>query len=136
MGGGVLETRGLGVLGRQVHDRIADEVGDPERAAGLRRREVADRHRDCVAARLRPQPGDHRPRQLDPVDLDAASGERQSHAPGPDSELERAPAACQRRQEVDGRVEHRRVERIGGHLVVRVGHGLSEVAVFVGHQSA
>src|SRR5262249_58296184 len=51
--GGVLEARDLRLLGRQVHDRVEDEVDERERPVDARRPELADRHRDLRAAGLR-----------------------------------------------------------------------------------
>jgi hypothetical protein len=49
----VTEAGHLGVLRRQIHDRVEDQVGEGEAARHHRGREVADRHADRIAARLR-----------------------------------------------------------------------------------
>ena len=50
--------------------------------------EVADARRDALATRLRPQPLKHRLGGIDPVDLEAALGERQRDPSGADAQLE------------------------------------------------
>jgi hypothetical protein len=85
----VLEARDLLVLRRQVHDRVEDAVGDRERRLDGRRGETADGHADLLVARLRPQPRDHRRREVDPVHASAAPRERQRDPAGADAELER-----------------------------------------------
>ena len=132
--GDVPETRDLGVLGREVHDRIEHEVGEAERAIGPGRREVADRDADRLPARLGAKPRGHRLRQLDPVHLDAAGRQRQGDPPGPDPELERPAAPRELREEV-----HRRPDDVGSEhrvfaLVVRGRDALAEVAVLVVHR--
>ena len=125
----VAEARDLRRLRRQVHDRVEDEVRDGERPVHRRRREVADRHADVLAARLRAQPRDHRPRQLDAVHRHPSLRERERDPARADPELERAPAPGQLGEEVDGRVDDRRVEHVRGGLVVPGGDPLVEVAV-------
>ena len=88
----VAEARDLRRLRRQVHDRVEDQVGDGERPVDGRRREVADRDADVLAARLRAQPRDHRLRQLDPVHRHSPLRERERDPARPDPELERASA--------------------------------------------
>jgi hypothetical protein len=56
----VAEAGDLGLLRREVHDRVVDEIGEAERAVDLGGREVADRHADGLPARLRPEASDHR----------------------------------------------------------------------------
>src|SRR5919106_3480961 len=65
--GDAAEVGDLRFLRRQVHDRVEDEVRDRDCPIHARGREVADRDADPVAARLRPQPRNHRLRQLDAV---------------------------------------------------------------------
>ena len=96
----------------QVHDRVVDEVDEPEGAVGPGGRHVADGDRDRVPAFLPPKVFEHRPGQLDPVHLDAAPAERQADPPGPDRELERPTVPCERGEELDrgldgGRLVHR-----------------------------
>jgi len=55
----VAEALNLFVLGGQVRDRVAHEVGELERPGHPGGREVADRHADVVRARLRLQLRDH-----------------------------------------------------------------------------
>src|SRR5687767_6583630 len=57
--GRVAETLDLLVLGRQVHDRIAQEVNECERPVYLRGREITGGHRDIGSALLFLQPRDH-----------------------------------------------------------------------------
>ena len=108
----VAEARDLRLLGRQVHDRVEDHVGEGERAVHLRRGEVADRHADVLAARLRAQLRDHRLRQIDPVNLDAPLRERERDPAGPDPELERASAPGELGEEVDDRFEDFGIEQL------------------------
>ena len=108
----VAEARDLRRLRRQVHDRVEDQVRDGERPVDRRRREVADRDADVLAARLRAQPRDHRLRQLDPVHRHAALRERERDPARPDPELERASAPGELGEEVDDRVDDRRVEHL------------------------
>ena len=102
-----------------------------ERAVDGRRREVADRHADVLGARLRAESRDHRLRQLDPVHRHPPLRERQRDPAGPDPELERASLPGERGKEVDGRVDHRRVEHLRLGVVVARGDALVEVAVVV-----
>ena len=48
----VLEARDLRVLRRQVHDRVENEIGEPERPVDASRCEVADRDADLLRTRL------------------------------------------------------------------------------------
>ena len=82
--GRVAEARDLRLLRRQVHDRVVDEIDERERPVHPRRREVADRHADVVAARLRAQPRDHRLREVDPVHRHAALRQREGDPARPD----------------------------------------------------
>ena len=130
----VAEAGDLRRLRRQVHDRVEDQVRDGERPVHGRRREVADRHADVFAARLRTQPRDHRLRQLDPVHRHSPLGERERDAACPDPELERAAASGQLGEEVDDRLDRLRAERLRRGVVVAGGDALVEVAVLVGHR--
>jgi hypothetical protein len=65
------------------------------------------------------------------VDRDAAPRERQGDAAGADPQLEGPAVPCQGRQEVDGRLDRRRVELPRGRLVVRRGDAFVEKAVVV-----
>ncbi len=129
MGGGVLEAGDLRVLGRQVPDRVEDQVREREGAVDLRRREVTDRDPDVLGTRLLAQPGDHRLRHVDPVNRHSALRERERDPPGPDAELEGPTIAGELGQEVDDGVEHRRLEHLGGRLVVPSSNRLVEVPV-------
>ena len=59
------------------------------------------------------------------------AAERQRDAAGADAELERRAVAGQIGEEVDGRVDDRRVEHVGGRLVVALCNSLAEV--ILGH---
>src|SRR5258708_12065561 len=52
MRGDIAEARNLLVLGSQVHDRVADEVGKGERSVNHSVREFADRHTNLIRAPL------------------------------------------------------------------------------------
>lgn len=65
------------------------------------------------------------------MDGHSAPRERQRDATGPDSQLERASAACELGQEVHRGVDDRGVEQVRGVLVVPRGDALVEVAVVV-----
>ena len=88
MGSSVLEARDLGVLRRQVHDRVEDDVDEREASVDPRRCEVADRHRDLAAARLGAEFRDHVRREIDPVHGHTARREGQGDAAGANPELE------------------------------------------------
>ena len=95
MPGDVLEAADLGVLCQQVVQRVEHEVRQPVRAVHAYRRHVALRDRDPVSAGLLAQPGDHRGRHLDAIDLDSAGRQRQGDAAGADRKLENRPATRQ-----------------------------------------
>ena len=99
----------------------------------LRRREVADRHADRVAARLAAQAGNHRPRQVDPVDRDAAARQRQCDPSRPDAQFQGAPTAGEPRQNVDRRVHNAWLEHVRRRLVIPRRDTFPEVAVLVVH---
>ena len=63
---------------------------------------------------------------------DAPPREWQGDAAGADAELERGAAASELDQEVDDRVDDRRIEHVGGRLVVPLCHTLAEVVL--GHE--
>src|SRR2546421_225353 len=65
--GDVLEARHLARLRGEVSDRVEHHVCDGEGPLDPRRRKVADRDVDVLAARLLAESGGHRLRQLDPV---------------------------------------------------------------------
>jgi hypothetical protein len=127
----VPEAGDLRLLRGQVHDRVAHEIGDGEGPVDARRREVSDRDADAFCSGLRAQPRHHRARQLDPVHRHAALYERKRQAPGADAELERAAAAGNLGEEVDGGVDDVGVEQSfrGDRLVVGRGDALVEVPV-------
>ena len=83
-----------------------------------------------LAARLRPQPRDHRLRHVDAVHRDTAPRERKRDAPRPDRELERAATSRELGQEVEDRIDRLRAEHLGV-VVVRRGDALIEVPVIV-----
>ncbi len=116
--GDVAEAGDLLVLRREVHDRVADEIGEGESPIDLRRREVADRHADPVGAGLRAKPRDHRLGDVDSVHRNAASGERKRDSAGANPELERRSVAGDLGEEVHGRVQGLGVEQVGSGLVV------------------
>ena len=62
----------------------------------------------------------------------APTGERERDPAGPDPELERASAAGEPGEEVDGGIDDRRVEHLPVVVVAR-GDALAEVAVVVAH---
>src|SRR3954470_14144100 len=116
--GDVAEARNLGRLGRQVRDRVEDQICDAECAFHGRRREVADRDADVFAAFLRSQLRDHRVRHVDPVHRHSPLRERNRDPARPDSELERASTRRELDEQVDDRLDDRRVEHLSGRLVV------------------
>src|SRR6516164_2629624 len=59
----------------------------------------------------------------------AARGERQRDTAGPDAELERPTVAGEVREQLDDRIDRRRLEHLGGRFVVAGRHWLVEVAV-------
>jgi len=128
----VTEAGHLLGLRRQVVDRVEDEVGERERAVEAGGGEVADRHGDPLAAGLLAQPRDHRLREVDPVHLHPAAGERERDAAGPDPELQRAAAAGEADEEVDRGLDGLGREHLGRRLVVPRGDALVEVPV-AGH---
>ena len=109
---GVDEARHLIVLARQVPDRVVDEVGQPERPPHLGRGEVADRHTDVSCAGLRLQSCGHGGGQLDPVDPHTALAEWQGETPGADAQFEGGSVSGEIGEEVDRRVDDRRLELI------------------------
>ena len=92
-----------------------------------RRGEVADRDADLLGAGLRPQPRDHRLREVDPVHSHAALRERQRDPARADAELERGAVAGQLRQEVDDGIDDGGVGLVGVPLVEPPCHALAEV---------
>jgi hypothetical protein len=115
----IAEAGDLGLLRRQVHDGVEDQVHDRERPVYLRRREVADRHADRLAARLGAQPGGHGPRQLDAMDRDAAMGQRQRDPAGANPQFQGPATAGKLGQYLDHRAHGSRLEHVGGLLVYR-----------------
>ena len=127
--GGVLEAGHLIVLRGQVVDRVVDQVGERELARHLGGGEVAQRDLDPVGAGLRPELLHHLAREVDAAHRHAAPGERQRDPAGADAELERSAVSGQPGQEVDGRLDHGRVEHLGAAVVVALGHALTEVVL-------
>ncbi|GAB2800711.1 hypothetical protein GCM10027073_36150 [Streptomyces chlorus] len=109
---GVAETDHLLRLRRQIQDRVEEQVGDGERPVHPRRREIADRDVDRVTAWLGTQPGNHRLRQVDAVDLDSALCQWQRDAPRPDAQLKGPATVGQARQKVDRLVDDARLEHL------------------------
>src|SRR5207244_3525541 len=84
-------------------------------------------------ARLPRELVDHRLRPVEAVDSDAPLGERQGDAAGADAELERRACAREPGQEVDGRLDDRRVELLAGRSVIELRPLLAEEALAVFH---
>ena len=74
--GDILETGDLLVLGRQVHDRVEDQIGHRETLLDGGCSKVADGDADVGCAGFRSQLRDHRLRQIDAMDADTALCER------------------------------------------------------------
>src|SRR5215831_4763805 len=127
--GDIAETCDLLVLARQVRDRVVDEVGERERPVHVRRREVADRDADLLAARLLAQPRDHRSREIDAVHRHAPLCQRKRDPPRPDPQLEGASVPGQLDEQLHDRVDRVRLEHLPA--VVAVGDALVEEAVVV-----
>ena len=126
MGRGILEAGDLLVLSRQIHDRVREEIGDREPSLHRCGGEVADSHTDLLRTRLRPQPRDHRVRQIDPVDTDASPSERQRDPTGADAKLERGTTACQIGEESDDRIDHGGLGFVRVAFVEALRHPLAE----------
>lgn len=113
------EACDLVVLGGEVADRVEHEVDEAERALDQGAGHVADRHRQLAPPGLPTQLADHRLRQIDSADLDAAPGERQRDPSGPDRKLECSATVRQPRQLLDGRLNPAWIEHLRDGLVVR-----------------
>jgi len=87
-----------------------------------------------MVARLRAQPGDHRPRQVDAVDRDATARQRQGDASRADAQFQRPAGAGELRQDVGHRVHNRRLEHLRRRLVVAGRDTFPEVAVLIVHR--
>jgi hypothetical protein len=98
-----------------------------ERLAGREQPQLRHVHLDGA------KPRHHRFGKVDPVYGHASCHERQADPACSDPELECGAAACESREEVDGGVEHRGGEPLGGILVVPGRNALVERAVVV-HQ--
>src|SRR5581483_10859897 len=105
------------------------EVGEREHAVDAGGGDVADRDRNLGAARLRAQTGDHRLGEVDALYAHASPGERERDPARSDRELERGAAAGRGGEEVDGRLDHGRVERFLLGLVVPGRDLLAEVVL-------
>jgi hypothetical protein len=132
--GDVAEARNLGFLSREIHDRVEDQVRDGERPIHTRRREVADRDTDGVAARLGAQPSDHSGRELDAMNRNAAARQRKCDAPGADAKFQGAAAAREIRQHINCWFHEGGLEHVRGRLVVRRRDPFSKIAILVFHE--
>jgi hypothetical protein len=108
--GDVAEALNLAVLRGHVHDRVADQVGEPERPAHLGGGEVSDGHADAIGARFGLQVRDHGGRQFDPVHPETSLAQRQRDAPGSDAKLKSGTRPGQVREEVHRGINDRRLE--------------------------
>jgi len=98
----------LVVLRGDIHDRVRNQVHEPERCAGyLRGRHVADRDGDPVGAWLGRKLRCHVRRQLKAVHGHAAGAQRERHPAGADGELQCFAATSQVGQHGNHRVEDR-----------------------------
>src|SRR4051812_17978215 len=129
MSPGVHEASPLALLRDYVPDRVEDEVYESKRTFDAQRRHVADHDRDVVSTRLGAQLADHRVRELDAVDLDAARGQRQRYPSRADGELEHRPAARQLDEPVHYRLNCLGLVRDLVGIVIRRGNVRPEVAV-------
>lgn len=129
MRGDVAEALDLLVLGGQVRDRVAQEVGEPERSAQVGGRQIADGHVDLGRTLLRSKLRDHGGRQLDPVHTNSSPAERQRDSTRADAELERRAGACQIRKEIHSWVEHRRIEQLRPESLVTLRYPFIEVGL-------
>ena len=102
--GDVLEAANLLVLRKQVEERVEHDVHERIRAGDADLREVAHRHIDGVAPGLGPELLDHRRGEVDAVDANARSRERQRDPAGADRELERGATFRELGQDHDRRV--------------------------------
>src|SRR5439155_15430749 len=115
------------------HDRVEDEVDEPERPVDAGRREVADGHADRLRSRLPLQLLDHGGGQVDAVHRDAALAQGQGDAAGADAELQGGAVSGEVGKEVDRRVDDRGIEHAGRRGVVERGDALVEVDL--GHRA-
>jgi hypothetical protein len=124
--GRVAEGVDLPVLGRQIGDRVADQVDEPERRIDAGRGVVADGHADVGVAAPGLEFVDHGGREFDPVDGHAAASQRQREAARADAELQRGTVSRQGREEVHGRVDDSGIEQFGPQVRVPPGDPLVE----------
>jgi hypothetical protein len=106
---------------RRLHPRRSGPLHRDRRESGEHtgRAEVADRHVDLLATGLRAQAGDHGLGAVDARDAYAALGERQRNPAGADPELQRSSPSCgELFEHLHDRRHHRRIEHVGGALVV------------------
>jgi hypothetical protein len=127
--GGVPEARDLLLLRDQVKDRVEHQIDHRELALHAGCREVTDGHVDCLASRLGAQPTHRRFRVVDAYDRDAAAGERKRDPARTDPELQRPALFGEVCEELDHRLHRRRIEHLGGALVVDRRGALAEEAV-------
>ncbi len=78
----------------------------------LKTRYTSENVPSTVAAGLGAQPGHHGPGQVDAVHRDAAAGQRQRDAPGPDAQFQRPALAGQPGQGVGDRVHGTGAEHV------------------------
>ena len=96
------KQRTCSLLVEQVEERVVDDVDQPVGARDRHLGEVADRHRDGVAAGLLAELRDHVGREVDALDGDPAGRERKPDPAGADGELERRPVGGQPGEERHG----------------------------------
>src|SRR4029078_9658038 len=95
----VSEAGDLSLLSGQIHNRVADEIDERDRPLRGGRRKISDRHADVFAAWFRPEPGDHRSREVDADSAHAPLRERERDSPGSHTELKCTPFSGEPRQE-------------------------------------
>lgn len=126
--GRITEDVDLPVLRGHVTDGVEHQVGQGELAGYPRRRHVADRDLDLVAARLAGDPRSHRPAHLDAAHRHATRSQRGGDPAGSDGKLKHRAAASQVFKDVHHRHHHfGRVSAARG-VIVRC-HALREPAV-------
>jgi hypothetical protein len=88
---------------RQKHEkRVEDDVDKGELSVNGHFRKVSLRNGEAIAARLFPQPRDHRWRGVDSVNFDVLRRQRQGNATGADAQFQRSAATRQLGQRING----------------------------------